>query len=752
MHVYTHTHDIPTTPVIREAMLTTVAPMPLTAAESQLCLPEDAVLVFLADTAAAHIARCPACFSLEGGALTQGVPPNMVQAGQGALQSSIRQEQQQTTQRKPSVGEHQPVSSISIAEDTAFVEAVEWVRGLVGLFRVLNMNVASVLQEMRSANTRSTQTGYAKIVRDGGFGGRSSCAIIYRDAETAGIQDTSRIQFKYGDRSVRGARPGQAHPPLHDLAATHDVATGEWKVPEFGSLEERYRFHLFVDGVERFYWERGPNTPDHFFTTDDDEEGHVCAGIVEADTAIRMLKTAKSCIAAFEHSIGAGIHQAAAGRPAECRLKLQLWHDELAASLASFLGQSVTLHAWTSDSEAFLNFVRDELATLSEADEQPSRQRTEQVLYHTLLTVRTPGDALQFLGCRRGPRAWRDVARGTLPHAPRAWSVVETLFATSIRYASQRTTETRASGAFQLSHAAPLAAALVSSIFKLQAAVFISKSPAAYDSYVSVYLKGGLQLLTALEETGAGLSVAAHSYLPATLMPLLLHLGKIEWSTLQAPTRRALVQFAIRLQELVETECPRLQQGCDSDPALVSLVCPAGHTMTDLVVDASDSAIPALINNNGAPVKLVTTTPSSVPFAVTTEKYYCGQLFVFFSQVKKCEEGQGQCPACLDFQQKNASKLAKTKCAVCGQQKYRHGMSAECKKCVPCISVCARCAMRIRSPITAPFGTCSSRGCGSRSQVRRRKGYRLKDLCVSVCEKIGPPAAPAQASPNMVSQ
>ena len=76
--------------------MTTVAPMPLTAAESQLCLPEDAVLVFLADTAAAHISRRPACFSLEGGALTQA-----------------------------------PVSSISIAEDTACVEAVEWVRGLI---------------------------------------------------------------------------------------------------------------------------------------------------------------------------------------------------------------------------------------------------------------------------------------------------------------------------------------------------------------------------------------------------------------------------------------------------------------------------------------------------------------------------------------------------------------------------------------------------------------------------------------------
>jgi tubulin polyglutamylase TTLL6/13 len=35
-----------------------------------------------------------------------GVPPNMVQAGQGALLSSIRQQQQKTTQRKPSVGEH----------------------------------------------------------------------------------------------------------------------------------------------------------------------------------------------------------------------------------------------------------------------------------------------------------------------------------------------------------------------------------------------------------------------------------------------------------------------------------------------------------------------------------------------------------------------------------------------------------------------------------------------------------------------
>jgi len=664
---------------MREAMMTTVAPMPLTAAESQLCLPEDAVLVFLADTAAAHIARRPACFSLEGGALAQA-----------------------------------PVPSISIAEDSAYVEAVEWVRCLIGLFRVLNMNVASALQEMRPTNTQ-TQSKYAKIKQN--IAG-NSCEIVYRDEETANISfiNRSRIQFRYGDGSVRGARPEN----LSSLSATHDVATGEWKAT-FPALNASYRFHLFVDGIERFYWELGVNTPDYIVTDDDDEDGLVCAGIVEADTAIQMLQTAKSCIAAFEHSIGAGIHQAAVGRPAECRLKLQLWHDELAASLASFLAQSVTLHAWTSDSEAFLNFFRDELATLSETDEQSSQERTQQILYHALLTVRTPGDALQFLGCRRGPRAWRDVARGTLPHAPHAWSVVETLFATSIRCASQRATETRAPGTFQLSHASPFAAALVSTLFKLQAAVFISKSPAAYDGYVSMYLKSSLQMLTALEET-AGLSVAAHSYLPATLMPLLLHLGKIEWSTLQASTRRSLVQFAIRLQELVETECPRLQEGCDSDPALVSLVCPAGHTMTDLVVDASDSAIPALINNKGAPVKLVTTTTSGLPFAVTTEKYYCGQVYFSLLQEKKCEEGQGQCPACLDFQQKNASKFATTKCAVCGQQKYGHEMSAECKKCVPCIPVCARCTMRIRSPITAPFGTCSSRGCSSRSQVRRKKG------------------------------
>jgi hypothetical protein len=666
-------------------MLTTVAPIPLTVAESQLCLPEDAVLVFLADTAAAHIARRPACFSLEGGVLT---PDTCVR----------------------------PVSSITVAEDKAYVETVEWLRSLTGLFRVLNMNMASALQEIWPANTQ-TQSKYAKIKQN--IEG-NSCEIVYRDEDTAGISfmNRSRIQFRYGDSSVRGARPES----LSSLSATHDVATGEWKAT-FPALNPRYRFHLFVDGVERFYWELGVNTPDYIVTDDDDEDGagRVCAGIVEADTAIRMLETARSCIAALEHSIGAGIYQAAACRQAECRLKLQLLHDELAASLASFLAQSVTLHAWTSDSEAFLNFVRDELATLSKADGQPSQQRrTQQVLYHALLTVRTPGDALQFLGCRRGPRAWLDVARGSFPHAPHAWPVVETLFATSIRYASQRVTETRAPGIFQLSHAAPFAAALVSSIFKLQAAVFISKSPAAYDGYVSVYLKSALQLLTALKETGAGLSVAAHSYLPATLMPLLLHLGKIDWSTLQASTRRALVQFSIRLQELVETECPRLQQGCDSDPALVSLVCPAGHTMTDLVVDASDSAIPALINNKGAPVQLATTTPSS--FAATTGYYYCGQIHFFFSQEKRCEEGQGQCPACLHFQQKNASKLAKTKCAVCGQQKYRHEMSAECKKCVPCISVCARCTMRIRSPITAPFGTCSSRGCGSRSQVRRKKG------------------------------
>ena len=121
----------------------------------------------------------------------------------------------------------------------------------------------------------------------------------------------------------------------------------------------------------------------------------------------------------------------------------------------------------------------------------------------------------------------------------------------TIHYASQHTTGQEAPLAFPLSYDAPFAAALVSSIFKLQAAVFISKSPTAYDGYVSIYLKSASELLAALEETGAGLNGAAHSFLPATLMPLLLYLGKIEWNTLQPSTRQELVQFAIRLQGLV---------------------------------------------------------------------------------------------------------------------------------------------------------------------------------------------------------
>ena len=259
------------------------------------------------------------------------------------------------------------------------------------------------------------------------------------------------------------------------------------------------RFHLFVDGIQRFYWERGEDTPDHYFGSDDDQDGHLPLKIVEAGTAFLMQQKAKDCLAAFEDLVGPGILRSAAARPAESRLRLQLLHDELAASVASFLAQSVTLHALISDAEDFLHFVRDELAPLQALD-HASKQRSQQVLYHALLAVRTPGDALQFLGCRRGPRAWQDVARGNLPHA---WSEAETLFSMSlsctIHYASQHTTGQEAPLAFPLSYDAPFAAALVSSIFKLQAAVFISKSPTAYDGYVSIYLKSASELLAALD-------------------------------------------------------------------------------------------------------------------------------------------------------------------------------------------------------------------------------------------------------------
>ena len=79
------------------------------------------------------------------------------------------------------------------------------------------------------------------------------------------------------------------------------LAAGVWLSPAArGSTDVRFAWSM----AERF-------------GLDDDGDGLVCAGIVEADTAIQMLQTAKSCIAAFEHSIGAGFQQAAAGRPAD---------------------------------------------------------------------------------------------------------------------------------------------------------------------------------------------------------------------------------------------------------------------------------------------------------------------------------------------------------------------------------------------------------------------------------------------------
>jgi len=172
-------HSNPWIATIKEAMMTTIALTPLRASESRLCVLEDGVLAFLANAATSYIARSPASFSPEGG------PP--------------------------------PV--LSISEDNACGEAVDWLRGLIGLFRVLNMNVASVLQEMQPASTFS---GYAKIVKQLD---RRRYTVVYRDDETARITDSARVVFYYGHNSERGARREQ----LQHLSTSYDASTGERK-------------------------------------------------------------------------------------------------------------------------------------------------------------------------------------------------------------------------------------------------------------------------------------------------------------------------------------------------------------------------------------------------------------------------------------------------------------------------------------------------------------------------------------------
>lgn len=166
------------------------------------------------------------------------------------------------------------------------------------------------------------------------------------------------------------------------------------------------------------------------------------------------------------------------------------------------------------------------------------------------------------------------------------------LFSASVNYVSiGEQKQDSAPGILVLSFDDPFQAVVVSSLYKLQAAVFISKSPPVMDAYISTYLQSSAELFTTIVDMNsdlyADLGVAeglAHtiaqklrmlrnSFLPATLIPFILNLGKVEWSVLSPNSRRGLVELAKSLQGIVESipKCAgTFSQDSEYDHVLVS--------------------------------------------------------------------------------------------------------------------------------------------------------------------------------------
>jgi hypothetical protein len=364
--------------------------------------------------------------------------------------------------------------------------------------------------------------------------------------------------------------------------------------------------------------------------------------------------------------------------------------DVLLAAADQYLDLSVVTYC-ASPSDVCVALLRDVLAEIERLDVLSHEDRdgvyaqvTHQVLYQVLISFRTPESALQLIGCSRG----RD---GDTVH----FGLVETLFSHLANYMKKVWEGAGARNAS--SYDAPVLAAMVSLLFKVQSAIFVVNKPQVLNRYVLSYVQSCVSCLGEWVAKGTGLKLQRMlllSYVPTTLMPLLMHLGKVNWTAFDHDCKQALAELALLLQKVVENDpaITLIQQSC-KEVDLVQIRYKK-HTLKSTI---SSAALPPLINDEGNAVKL-----SLQPGHETT--YYCGQRRSIPGSDGCCGPSNGpQCTSCKNFQLKYASQLQKVKCTGCSRSVSKLNMGASCS--FNNISLCMPCSMSIRSSILAPFGT-----------------------------------------------
>ncbi len=143
--------------------------------------------------------------------------------------------------------------------------------------------------------------------------------------------------------------------------------------------------------------------------------------------------------------------------------------------------------------------ARARALSLTHTHKQEAEQ--EQSLYHALNMVRSPEDALVFLGYTRG-KAWTTKGGGSGEGGgeggggarERSWALVELMFACMVSYASKGAQqESPDTSATTLSAAAAaINDALVSALFWLQTGLFIRNVSRELDAYVRKFSKSAL--------------------------------------------------------------------------------------------------------------------------------------------------------------------------------------------------------------------------------------------------------------------
>jgi len=205
---------------------------------------------------------------------------------------------------------------------------------------------------------------------------------------------------------------------------------------------------------------------------------------------------------------------------------LYLRWDDLLGSMQQYLRLAVAIYAAVLPSCEILALLRKALedscfgsdASRAEADAtagtptaqvaatQGRRAVGKKLLLEVLLALNSPQGALQLLGCSRGPAeaAWRDARMlstdsGASSAGKRRldFSLVEVLLARLQCYAVESDDIDDSD--------APIAAAAMSVLHKLQSAVCIAANPMALKAYVSIYLKSAIAVVeSALKKRGEG--------------------------------------------------------------------------------------------------------------------------------------------------------------------------------------------------------------------------------------------------------